>query len=169
MVEDWYSYLGWIFDSASYRFGQYNYGGDDYYSYDWTYNTGSITGHSAHAKAPGIVIYTGTCCGYSGNHVIIQCLDNPRFAYLYSNLQDINVAIGDIVGFNTLIGHVGNYSLHDVLYQKITKTDDPSFSNLLSGYSPSRTLTGSPTIYAARFYDLFPIIYQCFRAEIQEE
>ncbi|HEX3044989.1 MAG TPA: peptidoglycan DD-metalloendopeptidase family protein [Bacillota bacterium] len=166
LVEDGTSNLGWPFDNSNYSSSGTSpyHKGCDYYADDWWAHDGSILDDNALAMAPGIVIFAGTTVGWSyGNHVIVQCLDNPRFAYMYAHLADMNVTVGDIVGFNTLIGHVGNSGgdfsphLHDALYQKIT-TADNSYNNLRLGYCPSGSINawpdGTRSSYAAPFVNL---------------
>lgn len=158
LQENGTSSVDWIFDLPDYHIGSYvsPNTGSDHYANSWVFDYSPIERFNVRAMAPGIVIFTGVTQGWDyRKHVIVQCLDNPRFAYLYGRLKDYSVAIGDIVGTNTLIGQTG--FLFNSLYKNITDSNS-SFNNLKLGKSPSGVVNGTIE-YAAPLDYLVPDEY----------
>lgn len=159
------SHLGWIFDTDDWTAysGSSLHIGDDYYADDWFKNDGNTEGQDAYAMAPGIVIYAGPSpSGWSyGNQVVVQCVDDPTFAYRYAHLQSVNVSVGEFIGLDTVLGRVGHTGgdfgahLHSVLYKNI-QPNHSSLNYLKQGKSPSGYISGGPSgpsQYAAPFYN----------------
>lgn len=168
LQDNWWIFVGSVFHV-----------GDDIYADDW--NWGSYDddeGKIALAPARGHVIFAGRnplgqpFDGY-GNQVVVEVLNEDLspsgFAYRYAHLKTIAVSVGDYVHFGSEIGTVGGtgendatYSphLHSVLYKNIYQTSGSARSgieNLSLGFSPSATLNGGATIFAAAVQnDAFP-------------
>lgn len=171
------SHIAWPFvqDDWNVVTGSVFHVGDDYYADDWNWGVGDDDeGKLAMAAAPGYVIFAGRkpngepFDGY-GKQVVVQVVDEvgdrTGFAYRYAHLESIAVETGDYVHFGSEIGTVGGTGeqddsfsphLHSVLYKNIYETAGgvrSGIENLRLGFSPSASLSGGASLFAAAFFN----------------
>ncbi len=106
------SNVGYPFDNTDWACsaGSSYHKGDDCYATDWNRYT-SPEELPVYPLCPGTVIYKGCLDAWAyGDHIIVQCRDNPNFAFVYAHLKknSIPVEINGTVEFNTQIGVVGD-------------------------------------------------------------
>jgi hypothetical protein len=154
--------------------GEGDHFGSDYYALD--YNTDTFDadcGTLAYPVCAGTVLFAGTTDpngdpegpgdnGY-GLQVIVQCADDPEFAFRHSHLEAVSVASGATVTLDTELGRIGNTgnstACHDhlVVYRNLSMPSPtyPSVTGLEGlqiGRAPT-SLSGAPNVFAAP-YDL---------------
>ena len=129
----------------------------DYYAQDWGYY--ECPDSTFFAPFTGIVIYTGLVSGY-GNHIVIQSLERPDFAFRVAHLHEINVINGQKVNAGQKIGKVGStgnstgFHAHAVLYKNIDQEYSKGVSgvdHLKTGRSLGIAQQGGPNTFAADF------------------
>ncbi len=152
--------------------GEGDHFGSDYYALDYNTDTyDADCGTVAYPACAGTVLWAGTTDpggdpegagdnGY-GYQVIVQCEDDPEFAFRHSHLESFSVAVHAEVGLDDPLGTIGNTgnssACHDhlVVYRNISMVSPdyaPStgLQRLEIGRAPT-PLSGPPNIFSAPF------------------
>lgn len=133
--------IGWTFKKSNWESRDAKYGGvtnpwihtqkhtdspSDFYALDWVWGDDIQTcGQKVMSAISGKVIFVGNNKTVYKKQIVIQSDKNPNYAWKVAYLKELNVAVGDKVTTDTVIGTAGGSpevtkcSVHTALYQNL--------------------------------------------------